>query len=240
MSFANMENEFVRKRLQPPWASGPGEILKHGLGLLKEDSDTNRRLAMISIDNAIELMMKTYLGLPQRITGLTIARNEYREFSESFPKLLDALEKYASDKLDGINLGEIEWYHRLRNELYHQGNGLTVERDKVEVYAELANILFVNLFGFRLVEPENESSKLLGDFMEAWITYEKLLTENHRKGLQYKDSFLSAEELSELKQIRKIRTEVIHGVVNYKTVLNSSMVRRLKELNTKIESSMQS
>ncbi len=129
----------MKEKTQPPWSSGPGEILKHGIELLKKDSDTKRRLAMISIDNAVELMMKTYLGLPSRITGLNITRKEYQEFSESFPKLLDALEKYTAAKLDGINLGEIVWYHRLRNELYHQGNGLTVERDKVEVYAELAN-----------------------------------------------------------------------------------------------------
>ena len=43
-----------------PWASGPGEILRHGLHLLRKDNDVNRRLAMISIDNAVELMIKTY------------------------------------------------------------------------------------------------------------------------------------------------------------------------------------
>jgi len=83
---------------------------------------------MISIDNAVELMIKTYLGLPKRITGLSIPRKEYNDIAESFPALLDGLEKHAPDKLDGIDLGTIEWYHRLRNELYHQGNGLTVER----------------------------------------------------------------------------------------------------------------
>jgi hypothetical protein len=51
------------------WATGPGEILRHGLDLLQRDSDVNRRLAMISIDNAVELMIKTYLGLPRRITS---------------------------------------------------------------------------------------------------------------------------------------------------------------------------
>lgn len=122
----------------PPWASGPGEILRHGLGLLREDTDTNRRLAMIAIDNAVELTIKTYLGLPKRITGLHVPRKELSEISESFPALLDAIERHAHDKLLGIDLGEIEWYHRLRNELYHQGNGLTVERDKVNVYAQLA------------------------------------------------------------------------------------------------------
>jgi hypothetical protein len=163
----------MAKVAQSPWASDPGEILRHGLELLKRDTDTNRRLAMISIDNAIELMIKTYLGLPSRVTGLTISRKDYQEFSDSLPKLLDALEKYASDKIQGINLGEIEWYHRLRNELYHQGNGLTVERDKVAVYAELANLLFENLFGFRLVEPSDNRTRVLGDFMEAWIRFER-------------------------------------------------------------------
>jgi hypothetical protein len=108
-----------------PWASGPGEILQHGLSLLQKDSDVNRWLAMISIDNAVELMVKTYLGLPKTVTGLQIGRDKFREISESFPKLLDALETHAADKLDGVDLGIIEWYHRLRNELYHQGNGLT-------------------------------------------------------------------------------------------------------------------
>ena len=158
-----------------PWATGPGEILRHGLELLKKDTDTNRRLAMILIDNAVELMIKTYLGLPRRVTGLAISRGEYQRFSESFPKLLDALEEYADDKLNGIDLGEIEWYHRIRNQLYHQGNGLTVERGKVEVYAELANVLFSNLFGSRLVEPEEDVNALLGDFMLAWIDFERLL-----------------------------------------------------------------
>jgi hypothetical protein len=151
-----------------PWASGPGEILRHGLELLRKDTDTNRRLAMISIDNAVELMIKTYVGLPKRITGLSITRKELQEIGESFPALLDALEKYAPDRLAGVDLGTIEWYHRLRNELYHQGNGLTVERDKVEIYAELANVLFKNLFGYALVEDRARKTELLGEFLAAW------------------------------------------------------------------------
>ena len=105
-----------------PWVTGPAEILEHGLSLLKTDSDKNRRLAMIAIDNSVELAIKTYLGLPKRITGLLITRKEYAEISESFPRLLDALEKYCEGKLEGLDLGEIEWYHRIRNQLYHQGS----------------------------------------------------------------------------------------------------------------------
>ena len=157
----------------PPWASGPGEILRHGIELLSKDSDTNRRLAMIIIDNSVELMIKTYLGLPKRVTRLEISRRDLPEVPESFPALLDALERFASDKLDGIELGEIEWYHRLRNQLYHQGNGLTVVRDKVEIYAQLANTLFRNLFGYDLVQRVSSRTDNLGQFISAWTSIEK-------------------------------------------------------------------
>lgn len=241
---------------QPPWASGPAEILKHGLELLKKDSDANRRLAMISIDNAVELMIKTYLGLPQRVTGLKITRNDYQEFAESFPKLLDALEKYAGSKLEGIDLGEIEWYHRLRNQLYHQGNGLTVERDKVEVYAELSNILFTNLFGFRLVEPAEDTAVLLGQFMQAWVDFEKVISDAitslkidtrgrpviplQAMEVLAKEGYISRVELEEIHQIRKIRNEVVHGVVNHKDILNSDLVRRIAVLTSELQKRLQS
>ena len=231
--------------VKPPWSTGPGEILRHGLDLLQRDSDVNRRLAMISIDNAAELMIKTYLGLPRRVTGLEISRKTYEDFALSFPKLLDALEKYAADKIDGIDLGEIEWYHRLRNELYHQGNGLTVERDKVEVYAELSNLLFENLFGFRLVEPEDDRTKLLGEFMAAWIDLERALTPlqsgttGPRAPLDLirrlrADAVIPKSDLVEIDNIRRVRNEVVHGVADHKSTLDQSMVDRLRALTKTI------
>jgi hypothetical protein len=229
------------KDYRSPWASGPGEILRHGLDLLKSDNDTNRRLAMISIDNAVELMVKTYLGLPRRITGLEITRREYDDFSQSFPKLLDALETYGADRINGIDLGEIEWYHRLRNELYHQGNGLTVERDKVEVYAELANLLFENLFGFRLVPPSDDSTKLLGEFIAAWIGFERVLAPLQSGAARVRapldtiralrqGKLLSETEFEEIDLLRRARNEIIHGVAEHKATLNPNMVDRLRKL----------
>lgn len=236
----------MEKRDNPPWASGPGEILKHGIALLNEDMDINRRLAMISIDNSVELMMKTYLGLPERITGLKITRKEYQEFSESFPNLLNALEKHASDKVENIDLGAVEWYHRLRNELYHQGNGLTVERDKVEVYAELANVMFVNLFGFRLIDSKEVGKEILGNFMDAWIIFEKTvmdlslpLGERPRIPIDairllHKEGSISRSEMVEFDHLRIIRNEIMHGLADYNSILNQTIVDRLKELTKKV------
>jgi hypothetical protein len=235
-----------------PWASGPGEILQHGLSLLQKDSDVNRRLAMISVDNAVELMVKTYLGLPKRVTGLKIGRDNLREISESFPKLLDALEMHAADRLDGVDLGIIEWYHRLRNELYHQGNGLTVERDKVEVYAELAKLLFKNLFGFDLPVKENPAMDVLGAFMVAWSCIEKasgeILT---RRGLDrdhpphmpliyvhralQKHGIINERFARDLAEIREIRSRVTHGQADHKVALTQDVMDRVSRIASELE-----
>jgi hypothetical protein len=200
---------------------------------------------MISVDNAVELMIKTYLGLPRRITGLSITRREYGDFAQSFPRLLDALETHASEKLDGIDLGEIEWYHRLRNELYHQGNGLTVERDKVEVYAELANLLFENLFGFRLIEREDDRSKMLGDFMAGWIAFERVLA-SYSVGAAIPrvpldalrrlvaDGVISASEFEEINHIRQVRNQVVHGMADHKSAITLELIGRLGDITREI------
>lgn len=237
-----------------PWASGPGEILRHGLELLRKDSDTNRRLAMISIDNAVELMIKTYLGLPRRITGLSITRKELQDIGESFPALLDAVERYASDRLDGVDLGAIEWYHRLRNELYHQGNGLTVERDKIEIYAELANVLFKNLFGYALVEDPARRTELLGEFLAAWteverglrVMIEREVEKNPQlerppqtllEGLRlaHKNHLLNSQELRDVEELRSLRNLAAHGQPGWEGMLTHEMVKRVRHWAKRLE-----
>jgi hypothetical protein len=236
-----------------PWASGPGEILRHGLELLRKDTDTNRRLAMISIDNAVELMVKTYLGLPKRITGLSITRKDLQEIGESFPAMLDALERHASDRLDGIDLGTIEWYHRLRNELYHQGNGLTVERDKIEIYAELANALFKNLFGQPLVEDPSRKTEVLGEFLAAWTEIERSLQsiferEVERTGklrpirstiadglkVLAENRLLDAHDIHQIQELRLVRNLAAHGERGWEEKLTPNLVQKARRWATRL------
>jgi hypothetical protein len=233
-----------------PWASGPGEILLHGLELLGRDTDRNRRLAMISIDNAVELMIKTFLGLPKRVTGITITRKEYQEISDSFPGLLDALEKFAPDKLAGIELGTIEWYHRLRNQLYHQGNGLTVERIKVEVYGQVATSLYQSLFGIKLPAHVSPRTDLLGEFILEWNKLGTLLGQlaDARGGkpgqpralfqnveIVVQSGLLSPGEANQLQALRQIRNQVIHGAVEGETSVSPELVSRLREFRRSLK-----
>ena len=131
----------------------------------------------------------------------------------------------------------------MRNELYHQGNGLTVERDKVEIYAELANRLFKNFFGEELFPHATPETELLGEFLEAWVLLEGGLRETasrhsltgdirpnilHNMRFLEDAAILDKAEISELKHIRQIRNEIVHGQVDYKQVLTKNLIERVK------------
>lgn len=241
----------MSKHENQPWVSGAAEILEHGLRLLGEDNSTNRRLALIAIDNAVELSIKTYLGLPKRVTGISVPRKRLGEISESFPSLLDALEEFGSDRLAGVDLASVEWYHRLRNQLYHQGYGLSVEREKVEVYAELAISLFKNLYGTSIVVEKSEDASLLGRFVQLWPRLEFALASiaadhsllGRPRGLVTdvlrflrNGNILPEAELKQVERFRRVRNEVVHGVTDYRTALDKPLVDEFDRLVRGLES----
>jgi hypothetical protein len=235
-----------------PWTSGPREVLEHGLDLLATGTDASRRLALISIDNAVELMVRTYLSLPKRVSKLSISRKDFEELASSFPNLLDGLERHCPAKLDGVNLGVIEWYHRLRNDLYHQAGSLSISQDKVEIYSELAKALFRNLFG---VEPTNRTTfrtQLLGEFISEWVRLENGLRETAdthsatgfrpkpiKEVLQYlkHGSIVPESYIAEINELMKIRNEVLHGVRDYASLLTPEVVQRVRHLADQVDDS---
>lgn len=202
-----------------PWSEGPKELLQHAVDHISQDGDFDRRIAMISIDNAVELMIKTYLGLPKRKEkNGKPSRKQLEEASNSFPSLLDLLEEFAAEKLTGVSLDEIEWYHRIRNQLYHSGNGITVEIARVQTYLSLAKTLFQNLFATELeLVSESLIQKKLGTFLGKWGVFEKELIKkaklldlpDHRPGAVL---FYKAEKPLKLlwQETKNFRNEAVH------------------------------
>jgi hypothetical protein len=242
--------EILNLQESTPWSTGPKEILKHAISVLENDSDTNRRISFILIDNAVEQSIKSFLSLPKRVTGISITRKRLNEAYESFPSLLDLFEDVASSKIEDINLGIIEWYHRLRNELYHQGFGLTIEREKVEIYAELATILIKNLFDEMIELPRlNTNATILGIFLEDWNKLENLiLNEAVEQRLQIRPrisfdavrflhdtGFIESDEYYQIIELRELRNAIIHNEESFNEVLNNRVLRQLRELVEKFE-----
>lgn len=241
--------QLMQQRAHQPWVSGAAELLEHAVGLLQDDSPVHLRLALIVTDNAVELAIKTFLSLPTRVTGISFPRKRFQEVSESFPALLDALEEMAPDRLDGVDLASIEWYHRVRNQLYHQGYGLTVEREKVEIYAQLANALLKNLFGEAPL-PKQAATELLGRFIELWPRLESALqniASDHSLVGSSLSTVLNAtrflrsghilpdEELDDIERLRRLRNDIVHGAGDYKSTLDQATVHRLELLVTSLE-----
>jgi len=203
-----------------PWTDGPRELLQHAVDHLTEGGDFDRRIAMVSIDNAVELTIKTYLGLPKRAcVGSRPSRKQLQDASESFPKLLDLLENYASDLLVGVSLDDIEWYHRIRNQLYHSGNGITVEKSKVETYLELAMSLFESLFNASPALSHTGAVRTkTGEFLEAWVELERQLRrhlpEKKVPAYYWKRDFLKLlqpEAVTQYSTVAQFRNELVHG-----------------------------
>lgn len=212
-----------------PWKSGPRELLDHASAHIQDGSPFDYRIALISIDNAVELGIKTFLGLPKRIRGTEgPGRRQLQDAGTSFPDLLDLLEQFGSDRLTGVGLGDIEVYHRLRNTLYHDGNGVTVDPQHVDGYFQVARILLRSLLDIEQDEPPLPDPRtLVGELVTSWNRLEaKLRFQGARHLLKpetdkgpitgvidglIKKSVLAASFRSRFEPIRHGRNSIVHG-----------------------------
>lgn len=220
-TFCSILSTAAPKLMKSPWSDGPRELLQHASDHLRLGGDFDRRIAMISIDNSVELTVKTYLGLPERARGTKgPVRRELETASESFPALLDLLDQYAADKLTGVDLSDVEWYHRLRNQLYHSGNGITVERSRVEAYFQIACVMFENLFGCTLqIDDASVLHTKTGEFLHLWTIFDHGLRKKlpPKDGLAYywKRDFIEgvSKEAGDLwTSLSAFRNELVHGL----------------------------
>lgn len=145
----------------PAWAAYLAEFLLHGLWHLHQDSEKDRRMALITIDGAVEMVMRTFFILPSHVTGLYLSRKERDSIGEGFCDLVDAVRKFAPERMSEHELNDIESYHRCRNELSRTGNGAMVECHKVEAYGVIAKRLFSALYGYNL-GTEDSAADLSG------------------------------------------------------------------------------
>ena len=158
------------------WTKGLKELLNHGIEHLDRGNNFDLRIAMISIDNAVELAMKTYFAKNKRV--LNIARKNFKTTRNvAFPKLLETFTNFAPDKISKEELDKIEYFHIIRNNLYHEGNGFTVEVHFVEEYAKIAENLIFALFKKKKVKKKLSSPdkyyKLAAEFIEKSENFEE-------------------------------------------------------------------
>jgi hypothetical protein len=141
-----------------PWADGPFELIVHAELHMIDGSDFDRRIALISFDNAIEVAITTYLSLNpihrqnRAYTRTDVdnwLRNYHTKLDFFFQELLDRGQTVSFDK------GDLVWCHDVRNGQYH-GGGPTVPRGR-----ELAEIRKAALAIFSILFDVSDVENIL-------------------------------------------------------------------------------
>jgi hypothetical protein len=141
----------------PPWTDGPFELLVHAEMHLRSGEDFDRRLALISFDNAIEVAVTTFITLhPIQRGGKRYKKEDVEKWLENYHSRLDFLETEL--KAQGqewiVERSHIVWAHAQRNEQYHAGNQGVPDKKCLGIAKEAALWVFGVLFGVANAEAE--------------------------------------------------------------------------------------
>ncbi len=122
-----------------PWQSGPAELISYALRHLHRPGEFYQRIAYLLLDFGVETLLRTYLELPAEVTRTRMSPEEQGQAATGdLHELVQAVKSAAGPRLHGIDLSDVESYHRTCIELYQQGSGVAVPAEQARGYAELA------------------------------------------------------------------------------------------------------
>jgi len=118
-----------------PWAVGPVEMLYHAETHFLKGEDFDRRIALISFDNAIEVAITTYLALhPIQREQRQYQRNDIETWQRNYHTKLDFFYQEVGTRNlpELVEKADIIFYHQNRNDQYHNGGAGVPELHKLE------------------------------------------------------------------------------------------------------------
>jgi hypothetical protein len=148
----------------PPWAQGPFELIVHAEEHLRQGEDFDRRISLISFDNAVEVAITTYLSLnPIQRGGKTYPKVEVEKWLYNYHTKLDFLEKELIIRCLpwAVERAYIVWAHDQRNEQYHGGSKGTPEKQVLEIIRNCALWVMSVLYNIPDIE------KILNDTIDS-------------------------------------------------------------------------
>lgn len=132
-----------------PWAVGPFEMLYHAETHFLKGEDFDRRIALISFDNAIEVAITTYLALhPIQRGERQYQRTDIETWQRNYhTKLAFFYQEVGTRNLpELVEKADIIFYHQNRNDQYHNGGAGVPELHKLEGIRQAAIWIFSTLF----------------------------------------------------------------------------------------------
>ncbi len=115
----------------PPWTNGPFELILHAESHRRNGDDFDRRIALITFDDAIEVSVTTYLSLhPIQRGNRTYPKVDVDKWLQDYHSKLDFLDEEIKRRglAWEVDRAHIVWAHDHRNEQYHGGRKGTPEK----------------------------------------------------------------------------------------------------------------
>jgi hypothetical protein len=132
-----------------PWVRGPFELLVHAEAHVKGGRDFDRRMAVISYDNAIEVAIHSYLNLhPIQRRNREYENDKVQIWLQNYHTKIDFfLEEVSLRELSLVcDKAEFVWYHKVRNDQYHKGEPTVPQGEDLQGIREAALWVFSVLF----------------------------------------------------------------------------------------------
>lgn len=235
--------------MEKTWASGALELLKHADEHINKGQAFDERIAFISIDNAVETAIRTFISMPFSLSKVRFSFKDKKEIGNSFPKMVSLLNEKANSKITGIELSDIEFYHRLRNQLYHDGTGLSVDKNHLEAYRAIGEILLKNLFEIEFNYSTSDES--LSGLIVFWEEIDRIIKQLFiSNNIDFTNTFkweealrkkiLTKKQILLFNELKRIRNEQVHSLSNEINLIRISYgIEIASELRNTFQKDMQ-
>ena len=147
----------------PPWIIGPYELIRHADDHYLLGNDFDRLIAFIGFDDSIEVSIDSFLNLhPKTRGGVEILNNDVEKARKNYIAKLEFFFNYVNESniQVEVKLEDIIWYHQLRNQLYHSGNGFTPDIHALKGIRASSYAIFKALFLFDISSISNTVEKI--------------------------------------------------------------------------------
>ena len=171
----------------PPWVYGPFELLVHAELHYREGGDFDRRIALISFDNSIEVSVMNYLSLDEiHRGGRQYAKADRETWTNNlFATKLDFIESECGRRAVTLlhDKPHMVWYHKVRNKQYHEGEAAIPTNEVLNGVRSAAMWVFGMLYDISDVPGElhNRILELTPnlEFPERSEEFDKLLDDEY-------------------------------------------------------------
>jgi hypothetical protein len=220
---------------------GPLDLLNHAHVHLKNLTEFDNRIALISVDNAIELLIKIFFKKNEDIIP---EPNEYKKIVKNFPKMVRSLELFFEGKIFIDEINAILTYHKIRTRLSTRWDAIELKKEDIASYMALGITLISRLFNIkkstlesRLEHWKQDLPSLLGSFLldSGYIDHSLELTAEDEKYGELKDRRIEAksalEFLLSINVLNEKDEEIIRKIKDVrKDIIEDGKIPSLQEL----------